>query len=125
LAVAANARVDALIEVNIARDPRKHGVLPEALAGLLESILAAALPNLGLRGLMAIGPHPAHDAASGAAFAAVHRLRDECRDRFGLADFSELSMGMSGDFAAAIREGATMLRLGSAIFGERDYPARA
>jgi len=48
-------------------------------------------------------------------------LRDDCWKRFGLKDFTELSMGMSGDYAAAIKEGSTMVRIGTAIFGERDY----
>ena len=57
-------------------------------------------------------------------FARLRTLRDDCRKRFGLKDFTELSMGMSGDYAAAIREGSTMVRVGTAIFGERDYSKR-
>ena len=70
---------------------------------------------------MTIGPYPATEADSRACFARLRELRDDCRKRFGLKDFSELSMGMSGDYAAAIKEGSTMVRIGTAIFGERDY----
>jgi uncharacterized pyridoxal phosphate-containing UPF0001 family protein len=54
-------------------------------------------------------------------FARLRTLRDDCRKRFGLKDFTELSMGMSGDYTAAIQEGSTMVRTGTAIFGERNY----
>jgi hypothetical protein len=118
------ARVAALIEVNVARTPARHGVAPEQLAPLLEQLLAAGLDGLALRGLMAIGPHPAGEAGRRRAFALLRTLRDDCRARFALPDFTELSMGMSGDYPEAILEGATMLRIGSAIFGARDYPGR-
>lgn len=115
------ATLDTLIEVNVTRDPAKHGVAPEAVAPLLESIVKESLPALRLRGLMAIGPYPADELTLRESFAAVRRLRDECVARFGLRDFTELSMGMSGDFAEAIAEGSTLVRIGTAIFGERDY----
>ncbi len=71
---------------------------------------------------MTIGPYPASDADSRACFVRLRELRDEFQKRFGLKDFTGLSMGMSGDYAAAIKEGSTMVRIGTAIFGERDYP---
>ena len=113
--------LDALFEVNVTRDPAKHGLPPEELAPLLDTLLKEGHPGLRLRGLMTIGPYPATEADSRASFARLRELRDDCRKRFGLKDFSELSMGMSGDYAAAIREGSTMVRIGTAIFGERDY----
>jgi uncharacterized pyridoxal phosphate-containing UPF0001 family protein len=70
---------------------------------------------------LAIGPHPAAEAEQRRAFAALRQLRDQCQQRFALRDFTELSMGMSGDYEAAILEGSTMVRIGSAIFGARDY----
>ena len=115
------ATLEALIEVNVMRDSAKHGVLPEAVVPLIESILTESLPALRLRGLMAIGPHPADELTLRKAFAAVRGLRDECAARLGLKDLTELSMGMSDDFAAAIAEGSTLVRIGTAIFGERDY----
>ena len=116
-----NVVIHSLIEVNITRDPKKHGVAPEALPSLVEQFLKAELPGIALRGLMAIGPHPASETEIRQAFADLCRLRDTCRQRFDLVGFNELSMGMSGDYAAAIQEGSTMVRVGTAIFGERDY----
>ncbi len=113
--------LDTLFEVNVTRDPAKHGLSPEELAPVLDTLLKEGHPGLRLRGLMTIGPYPATEADSRACFARLRELRDDCRQRFGLKDFTELSMGMSGDYAAAIREGATMVRIGTAIFGERDY----
>jgi PLP dependent protein len=116
-----NTVVNALIEVNITRDPARHGVAPEELAPLLDELLKADLAGIQLRGLMAIGPHPAAESERRAAFAAVRTLRDDCLQRYALPGLTELSMGMSGDFAEATREGATMVRLGTAIFGGRTY----
>lgn len=113
--------VNALIEVNLTRDPAKHGVLPEALAPLLDELLKAELAGLALRGLMTIGPHPATEAERRMVFAGLRALRDECAQRFALPGFTELSMGMSGDYIEAVLEGATLVRLGTAIFGERAY----
>jgi len=117
-----HAMLDALIEVNVMRDPAKHGVLPEAIEPLIEAILLKEpLPALRLRGLMTIGPHPADELTRRKTFAEVRRLRDDSATSLGLTDFTELSMGMSGDFAEAIAEGSTLVRIGTAIFGERDY----
>jgi hypothetical protein len=115
------ATLNVLIEVNITRDPAKHGVAPDAVAPLLDELLKVKLTGIALRGLMAIGPHPAEDTERRRVFAALRELRDQCRQRYPLPDFTELSMGMSDDFEAAILEGATMVRIGSAIFGARDY----
>jgi PLP dependent protein len=113
--------VNVLIEVNITRDPAKHGVAPEGVAALLEQLLKAKLQGLPLRGLMAIGPYPATPAERRASFAALRMLRDDCAQRFALPDFTELSMGMSDDFVEAIQEGSTLVRIGTALFGERNY----
>jgi len=121
LATEKGATLQCLIEVNITRDPAKHGLAPEALLPALDEMLATPLPGLRLRGLMAMGPYPATEADMRAAFARVRALRDQCQARFGLADFTELSMGMSGDYVEAILEGSTMVRVGTAIFGERLY----
>jgi pyridoxal phosphate enzyme (YggS family) len=121
LAAERNAPVDALVEINITRDPRKHGVAPEALPALLDDLQPLAGSALRLRGLMTIGPYPAGEREIRGAFAALRRLRDDCQLRAGWSDFTELSMGMSGDYTEAILEGSTMLRIGSAIFGKRSY----
>lgn len=113
--------LNALIEVNVSRDARKHGVFPEALDRLIEALLEANLSRLALRGLMTIGPAGANRDAIRACFAELRALRDRYREGFGLPLFTELSMGMSADYAEAIAEGATLIRLGTAIFGERVY----
>ncbi len=121
LAQEQSANINILIEVNISRDVKKHGVDPDALPGLVEQLVRENLPALHLRGLMTIGPHPATEKEVRGCFARLRELRDDCGRRFALPRFTELSMGMSGDYLEAIQEGATMVRIGSAIFGERDY----
>jgi hypothetical protein len=121
LAQEQSTTVNTLIEVNITRDPAKHGVVPDDLWPLLEQLLKTNLNGIHLRGLMTIGPHPATESERRASFAALRKLRDECMQRYGLPDFTELSMGMSDDFIEAILEGSTMVRLGTALFGERNY----
>ncbi|TWI63592.1 hypothetical protein IP91_03563 [Pseudoduganella lurida] len=106
------------VQVNISGEGSKSGVAPDEVAALCEAV--ARLPQLRLRGLMAI-PEPAEDfAAQRAPFAAMRTLFDRLRERFG-PDFDTLSMGMSADLRAAIVEGATVVRVGSAIFGARHY----
>jgi pyridoxal phosphate enzyme (YggS family) len=120
LAQEQNTMVNVLLEVNITRDPAKHGVAPEGLTPLLDELLKADITGIQLRGLMAIGPHPATESERHASFAALRKLRDNCAQRFTLPGLTELSMGMSGDFIEAIQEGSTLIRIGTAIFGERD-----
>lgn len=111
--------LDCLLEINITRDPAKHGVLAEHVGPLLDQLLKANLANVTLRGLMTIGPHPATETERRAAFAALRELRDRCTQQYSLPGFTELSMGMSGDFLDAIAEGSTLVRIGTAIFGQR------
>src|SRR3989344_2597138 len=108
--------INILIEVNVSRDPKKNGLTTEALPYFIEKYLKENFPALPLRGLMTIGPHEAPEKEIRACFASLRRLRDDCQRRFGLRDFTELSMGMSGDYVEAIKEGATMLRVGTALF---------
>jgi pyridoxal phosphate enzyme (YggS family) len=119
-----NTAINALIEVNITRDPGKHGLAPEALVPFLDQLLREDLQGVHLHGLMAIGPQSGNESELRAAYAAVRQLRDDCVRRFALPGFTELSMGMSGDFAEAIFEGATMVRIGEAIFGARRSRAK-
>ena len=106
------------LQVNVSLEPSKSGCNPADLPALAAAV--AALPNLRLRGLMAI-PEPTPDvAAQRAAFARLRQLRDS----LPLA-LDTLSMGMSDDLEAAIAEGASWVRIGSALFGARDYPQKA
>ena len=103
------------LQVNISAEPGKQGVSPEALPSLAEAV--ASLPQLQLRGLMTI-PEPTEDTRlQRARFRQLRLLRDELNAR-GLR-LDTLSMGMSGDLEAAIVEGATLVRVGSALFGAR------
>ena len=108
--------LNVLIQVNIDREQQKAGVLPEALDDLADKVIAAS-GTLRLRGLMAI-PSADHDeAGTRAAFARMYALFDRLRQR--VPEVDTLSMGMSGDLEAAIGEGATMVRIGTALFGPR------
>ena len=104
------------LQVNVSAEASKSGCAPAELAALAQAV--SQLPNLRLRGLMAI-PEPTDDvAAQRAAFARLRELRD------GLPlPLDTLSMGMSHDLDAAIAEGATWVRIGTALFGARDYPS--
>ena len=105
------------LQVNISLEASKSGVAPDEAGELAHAI--AKLPSLKLRGLMAV-PAPVDDvAAQRLPFAQLRKLRDQLNQQ-GL-QLDTLSMGMSHDFAAAIAEGATIVRIGTAIFGGRDY----
>ena len=108
-----------LIEINIAREPAKHGIAPEELPALAQAV--AALPRLNLRGLMCVASNTPHPSELRQQFNQMHRLLAQLQTIAPQAD--TLSMGMSGDMTLAIECGATMVRIGSAIFGKRDYPA--
>jgi pyridoxal phosphate enzyme (YggS family) len=105
------------LQVNISGEASKSGASPDELLALAREV--AQLPNLRLRGLMAIPEPTTDEAEQRAAFARLRTLFDALRAD-GL-ELDTLSMGMSGDMAAAIAEGATIVRIGSAIFGARHY----
>ncbi|MDQ6898235.1 MAG: YggS family pyridoxal phosphate-dependent enzyme [Candidatus Dormibacteraeota bacterium] len=105
-----------LLQVNVAREQQKHGVLPEVA---VEAAVAVA-GVIELRGLMAIG---ARGDRAEASFQELGRLRDETEQRLGRR-LPVLSMGMSGDLEAAVRAGTTMLRLGAVLFGPRSLEQR-
>jgi PLP dependent protein len=104
-----------LLQVNLAGEASKSGAASEAAAGLLQEI--AQLPHLRVMGLMTMPPFLAPEAVR-PYFRALRQLRDRLQDLSG-HPLPELSMGMSGDFEAAIEEGATLVRVGTAIFGSR------
>ncbi len=114
-----------LIEVKLSHEDTKHGIAPDDLAQLLDSI--APLDALTLAGLMTVAPWPTDLARAGEeARPCFVRLR-ELRDRHQSAHptLTQLSMGMSNDFAAAIEEGSTCVRIGTAIFGKRINPTES
>ena len=109
-------RARVLLEVNMSGEATKHGVDPAGAPGVADEL--AALPGLDWQGLMTIGPLGADDRTTRECFRRLARLAEELRPRTGLA-LPELSMGMSDDFEMAIEEGATIVRLGRVITGER------
>jgi pyridoxal phosphate enzyme (YggS family) len=118
-ALQANTMLNVLLQVNIASDPDKYGLLAETVHAFTEDLLAAELAGIRLCGLMTIGRRDAGPEQTRASFAALREMAVSCADRFGNDQFRELSMGMSNDFEIAIAEGATMVRVGSEIFGPR------
>lgn len=114
----ARGPLNVLIQINIDDEDSKHGCHPQEMAALAAAI--AREPALCLRGLMAIpAPHP-EPARRRAAFARMRSLYDALASHYPQVD--TLSMGMSGDFPLAIAEGATMVRVGTALFGPRPSP---
>jgi pyridoxal phosphate enzyme (YggS family) len=105
-----------LLEVNISGEGTKFGFAPDELRSQWEDLLA--LPRVQVAGLMTLAPYDADPEKARPHFAALRTLRDELQTRAGVP-LPDLSMGMSGDFEPAIAEGATLVRVGSAIFGER------
>jgi PLP dependent protein len=116
-AAEAGRRMDVLVEVNIGEEPQKGGLRTDELRAALETM--AGLPGLRLRGLMTIPPLPREPEDSRPYYKEMRKLLDEAR-RWGHGpDLAELSMGMSGDFEVGVEEGATIVRVGTAIFGSR------
>ncbi len=117
-----------LLQVNVSGEASKDGFdlvgwqeRPDLLGGFFAEVeRLLALPHLRVGGLMTIAPWGDDPAAARPTFRAVQRLRDALARRFPAADWSALSMGMTGDFEVAIEEGATIVRVGRAIFGARE-----
>jgi hypothetical protein len=118
LAGEAGKRMNVLLEVNVSGEISKSGMTPAALRETAK--IVGDLRNVEVRGLMTVPPICGDPAEARPHFRALRELRDEVAEREGL-DWPELSMGMSHDFEAAIAEGTTMVRVGTAIFGARDY----
>ena len=115
--------VDVLLEIHVAREESKHGFTPEECEALLGDEAVARLEHVRVRGLMAMASLTDDERRIREEFRTVHelfeKLRDGvCRDN---ASFTVLSMGMSHDYPIAIEEGSTMIRVGTHIFGEREY----
>lgn len=111
--------LDVLVQVNVSGEETKAGVAPDAAAPFAYSV--ATMPGLRLTGFMTIGAHSDDEALVRAGFARLRAVRDEvlASGRPGTADARELSMGMTGDLELAIAEGATIVRVGTAVFGPR------
>lgn len=113
---AAGLRMKVLVEVNVSGEASKFGIKPEAVPALMQA--AGKLPRIDLVGVMTMPPFTEDPQKARPHFLALRNLRDEWQTRLGIP-LPELSMGMSHDFEVAIEEGATMVRIGTSIFGVR------
>jgi pyridoxal phosphate enzyme (YggS family) len=110
-------RLPVLLEINLASEPTKSGARPDQAQALAAAALAC--PHLDVQGLMAVPPFTAEAEGARPYFRELRALRDRLSDRFG-RPFPELSIGMSHDFAVAVEEGSTEVRIGTALFGPRE-----
>ncbi len=111
---------DILVEVNIAQEESKYGISQEGTLQLVEAI--AKLPHIHIKGLMSIAPFVEDPEENRKYFRQIRELSVDIRGKnIDNVDMSVLSMGMTGDYMVAIEEGATMVRIGTGIFGKRDY----
>jgi len=115
-----NKRLPVLLEIKLSDEPAKTGLLPDSreLSQLLDRL--PGLSALEARGLMTVPPWDENAEAARPYFVRLRKLRDGLAQRHPQLNFAELSMGMSNDFEVAIEEGATLVRIGTAIFGKRD-----
>lgn len=107
-----------LLEVNVSGETSKHGFTPDGLLAQAGELLA--LPGIHVAGLMTMAPFEAAPEATRPVFRSLRALRDRLVAAYPAGDWHELSMGMTNDFEVAIEEGATIVRIGSAIFGSRN-----
>ena len=107
-----------LLQCNTGKDPNKYGFAEEEVPSVIEAALN--MPNLQLDGLMTIAPLDDDPKIAGIAFQGLRELRDSLSERFAVP-LPELSMGMTGDLEQAIAAGSTQIRVGTALYGERDY----
>ncbi len=115
-----NAEADILVEVNVAQEASKFGLKLEDTMSLVEQI--SRLPHLHIRGLMTIAPYVQDPEENRGIFRQLKKLSVDIRAKnIDNVDMSVLSMGMTGDYQVAVEEGATHVRVGTGIFGERNY----
>jgi pyridoxal phosphate enzyme (YggS family) len=112
----AGVALPVLLEVNVSGESSKFGLRPDDVPALLEQ--SGRLRQVEIRGLMTIPPFQPEPEGARPFFRKLRELRDRWRDQCGM-DLAELSMGMSDDFEVAVEEGATMVRVGTALFGKR------
>jgi len=122
-AVKANREIDVLFQLYIAKEETKFGLDKQELIGILNSPEYETLKNIRIRGLMGIATFTENIDQVRSEFRILKETFDFCKQTYfsGKDYFSELSMGMSGDYKIAIEEGATIIRIGSLLFGERNY----
>ena len=116
----ADMNIDVLIEVNMAGEDTKFGLAPSEVPSFVKEI--STLPHLNIRGLMTIAPYTDDPESNRVYFSGLRRLKDDINKmNIPGVNMDTLSMGMTGDYEVAIEEGATFVRVGTGIFGERNY----
>lgn len=115
----ADKKIDYLIEINSSLEEQKSGVYPEKFEEFVELVLNARLSYCRLRGVMTVGPLTEDTQKIRSAFSGVRKMFESLKKK--TCDIDILSMGMSSDYRIAIDEGSTQVRVGSAIFGRRNY----
>ncbi|MFZ7182759.1 MAG: YggS family pyridoxal phosphate-dependent enzyme [Bacteroidota bacterium] len=115
--------IHCLLQVFIANEATKFGLSESELYSILDQLEAGALPHVQVSGLMGMATNTDEEQVIRAEFRHLKSVFDECKARYPKAagHFTELSMGMTSDYRIALEEGSTMIRIGSAIFGEREY----
>lgn len=115
-----NLVTDVLLQVNIAREDSKFGLYKEDLLGFLEEVLS--YKNIRIKGLMTMAPHTENEDLIRSVFRELNQLKKDIESRnYKELDMDYLSMGMTNDFQIAVEEGSNMVRVGSGIFGLRNY----
>lgn len=114
-----NRTIDILLQVNTSNEDSKSGVLAKDLDNLVNEI--KDFENINIQGLMSIGSFAFDPNISIKEFSLLRELRENLKVKYPKIDFKHLSMGMTNDFEIAIEQGATIVRIGTAIFGQRDY----
>lgn len=114
-----NRTIEILLQVNTSCEESKSGCEPEDIYTLAKDVIN--IPNLNVTGLMTIGSFTDNIVQIRKEFRMLRSIRDELNNKYGLNQFKHLSMGMTGDFELAIEEGSTFIRVGTAIFGQREY----
>lgn len=125
-AARAGRRVSVLLEIKLAEEDSKQGMTPDECRALLASLAPDELPHVQIAGLMTVATHTDDEQQIRREFRRLKALFDELKTAYFADDpaFKELSMGMSHDYALAAEEGSTLVRVGTLIFGERDYSMR-
>ncbi len=116
-------RIAVLLQVNVSGEESKEGMTPEETVPLAQQIVA--LPHLDVQGLMTVAPQVQDSEEVRPVFRALRMLRDDLREQVPQSAWQHLSMGMTDDYCVAIEEGATIVRVGRAIFGERARVSQA
>lgn len=118
--------VDCLLQIHVAQEETKFGFLPAELLDILQEGEYRQLEHVKIRGLMCMATNTDNEDQIGSEFRVAHDTFEEARERFfnGEEAFCELSMGMSEDYRIALEEGSTLVRIGSMLFGPRNYSAQ-